>query len=226
MSLLRALFAAFLLFTAGAGWMMQTAPEEAKSNAAAWLNEFGVGSWGEGFTPSTDSYIQAGLFAMATLAFVALVVSAFWRGGRKSGRRKPQLDFADFDMPILAAIEHMMQTVTHSWDSPDKAERFFFRAIHKQMKAGRLRVMGAEAPGGLLRRIRKKNLTGLTPVPMNVPESDTAPHGVRFDLIDEARLGEPDKHKGPLPGFFDLRVRSKDLYRLWPRTRSQDEGGA
>ena len=131
-----------------------------------------------------------------------------------------------FDMPILAAIEHMMQTVPHSWDSPDKAERFFFRAIHKQMKAGRLRVMGAEAPGGEVRRIRKKQLSSLTPVPTNVPESETTPYGVRFDLIDEAKLGKPRVQSGSFPGFFDLRLRSKDLYRLWPRTRSQDGGGA
>ena len=155
--------------------------------------------------------------AATFLACIALPLM-FWPASKDRKKRR----FSDFDMPILAAIEHMMQTVTHSWDSPDKAERFFFRAIHAQMCAGRLRVIGAEAPGGPLRRIRKKELAGLTPVPMNVPPSDTAPHGVRFDLIDEARLGGPDKHKGPLPGFFDLRVRSKDLYRLWPRTRSQD----
>ena len=155
------------------------------------------------------------------LACVALPLM-FWPASKDRKKRR----FGDFDMPVLAAIEHMVQTVAHSWDSPDKAERAFFRGIHTQMCAGRLRVMGAEVPGGPLRRIRKKKLAGLTPVPMNVPPSDTAPHGVRFDLIDEAKLGEPDKHRGPLPGFFDLRVRSKDLYRLWPRTRSQDGGGA
>ena len=128
-------------------------------------------------------------------------------------------------MPILSAIEHMVQTVAHSWDSPDKAERAFFRSIHTQMRAGRLRVVGAEVPDGPLRRIGKRKIAKLTPVPMNVPQSDTAPHGVSFVLIDEAKLPEPDKQQGSLPGFFDLRVRSKDLYRLWPRTRSQKGGG-
>ena len=215
-----------LAVPASGGWLMQTPPEEAKSNAALWLNEFGLGSWGEGFTRATDIYIQIGLYGVAALFAVWLVADVLWRWRRgKSVRQKPQRYFSDFDMPVLAAIEHMVQTVAHSWDSPDKAERAFFRGIHTQMRAGRLRVIGAEAPGGPLRRVRKKQLSGLTPVPMNVPPSDTAPHGVRFVLIDEAKLPEPDKQQGPPPGFFDLRVRSKDLYRLWPRTRSQNGGG-
>lgn len=71
---------------------------------------------------------------------------------------------SSFDMPILAAIEHMVQTVADSWDSIDKTEEAFWRAIHKQMVAGRLRVMGAEAPGEEIKRISKKHLSGLKPV--------------------------------------------------------------
>ena len=156
----------------------------------------------------------------AALLAVWIAVEVFLHCWRRS--RKPQ---QDFDMPILSAIEHMVQTVAHSWDSPDKAERAFFRSIHTQMRAGRLRVVGAEVPDGPLRRIGKRKIAKLTPVPMNVPQSDTAPHGVSFVLIDEAKLPEPDKQQGSLPGFFDLRVRSRDLYRLWPRTRSQKGGG-
>ena len=160
--------------------------------------------------------------AATFLACIALPLM-FWPASKDRDKRKRR--FGDFDMPILAAVEHMVQTVTHSWDSPDKAERAFWRLIHAQMCAGRLRVMGAEIHGGRVRRIRKKELAGLTPVPMNVPPSDTAPHGVRFDLIDEAKLKKPEKHRGPFPGFSDLRIRSKDLYQLWPRTRAQNGGG-
>ena len=160
--------------------------------------------------------------AATFLACIALPLM-FWPARKDRDKRKRR--FGDFDMPILAAVEHMVQTVAHSWDSPDKAERAFFRSIHTQMRAGRLRVVGAEVPDGPLRRIGKRKIAKLTPVPMNVPQSDTTPHGVSFVLIDEAKLPEPEKHRGPLPGFFDLRVRSEDLYRLWPRTRAQNEGG-
>ena len=158
--------------------------------------------------------------AATFLACIALPLM-FWPASKDRKKRR----FSDFDMPILAAVEHMVQTVSHTWDSPDKAERAFFRSLHTQMRAGRLRVIGAEVPDGPLRRISKKKLGSLSPVPRNVPPSDTAPHGVSFVLIDEARLAPPDKQKGPLPGFFDLRLRSKDLYRLWPRTRAQKGGG-
>ena len=164
--------------------------------------------------------------ALITVAVVGALIAwpmMLLGGGKKRAPKKAQ-KYADFDMPILSAIEHMVQTVAHSWDSPDKAERAFFRSIHTQMRAGRLRVVGAEVPDGPLRRIGKRKIAKLTPVPMNVPQSDTTPHGVSFVLIDEAKLPEPEKHRGPLPGFFDLRVRSKDLYRLWPRTRAQNGG--
>ena len=175
-------------------------------------NLFPVGDWRWGIT--------AALFFM-----VAGIAWAWPSKKRETQAPKRERKFSDFDMPALAAVEHMKQTVAHAWDSPDKAERDFWQKIHEQMRAGRLRVIGAEVQGGPLRRISKRTLANLLPVPMNVPESDTAPYGVGFVLIDEAKLAEPDKHRGPLPGFFDLRVRSRDLYRLWPRTRSQNGGG-
>ena len=207
---------------------MQTPPEEATSNAAAWLEVFGAASWGEGFTPATDIYIQIGLYGVAALVFVGLVVELLWRWRRrrKSARRKQAQDFGDFDMSILDAVEHMMQTVPHSWDSPDKAERFFFRAIHKQMKAGRLRVMGAATSGGRVQRISKKQLSSLSPESISGPETDTTPYGVRFELIDKAEIGEPRVLSDGFPGFSDIRLRSRDVYRLWPRTRSQNGGEA
>ena len=165
----------------------------------------------------------------STLIVVAIVLAAIavpmmFYGGRKAENRpaKQARKYDDFDMPILAAIEHMVQTVAHSWDSIDKTEEAFWHAIHKQMVAGRLRVIGAEAPGEEIKRIRKKQLIGLIPVPMRVPPSEIAPHGVRFDLIDEAK---PKTHQGHFQGFYDLRVRSRELYRLWPRTLAQKKGG-
>ena len=76
------------------------------------------------------------------------------------------------------------------------------------------------------RRIGKRKLAKLTPVPMNVLPSEPAPYGVRFDLLDEARLTESDSYRDPFPGLYDLRVRSKELYRLWPQTLSQKGDGA
>ena len=207
--------------------MMQTPPDQAKSNAAKWLEEFGLGSWGDGFTAVTDAYINAGLYSVMALCIIALVGPPLWRQGTKAGRRKQRRDFiGDFDMPALAAVEHMKQTVAHQWDSQDKAERDFWRRIHEQMRAGRLRAIGADAPGGPLRRIKRSKLAKLTPVARSVAPSEIAPYGVRFDLIDEAKLPPLDEQEGPQPGFYDLRIREKELYRLWPQTRVQKGGGA
>ena len=169
--------------------------------------------------PEWSSVVWFGISGSALLGLLLLWLhDQYWtkpKRGKSSG-------FSSFDMPVLAAVEHMKQTVAHDWDSPDKAERYFWQKIHEQMSAGRLRVIGAEVQGGPLRRIAKRTLAKLTPVAVNVPESDTAPYGVRFDLIDEARLAPPKEHQGPLPGFVDLRLRKKDVYRLWPRTMSQN----
>ena len=103
---LRAVVAAVLLLFAVGGWMMQTPPDDAKSNAALWLNEIvaGSGSWTSGFTPTTDLYAQGGLFGLAALGVVGMVAYELKRRRRRSGRRKSPQAFSDFDMPILASV--------------------------------------------------------------------------------------------------------------------------
>ena len=64
--------------------LMHIPPESAKSNAAAWLKEFGL-SWGEEFTATTDTWIT---IALATaLALVISVVFLMWRGDAWAARR-------------------------------------------------------------------------------------------------------------------------------------------
>ena len=162
----------------------------------------------------------------AVLAALALpIIYREWIKGRPPKRDKRKSKFSDFDMPVLAAIEHMKQTVAHQWDSQDKAEWDFWRRIHEQMRAGHLRVIGAEVPGDPLRRISRRKLAKLTSVTTSVTPSETAPDGARFDLIDEAKSGEPRVTAGSFPGFYDLRIRNKELHRLWPRTCSQKGDG-
>ena len=126
-----------LAVPASGGWLMQTHPEEAKSNAALWLNEFGLGSWGEGFTRATDIYIQIGLYGAGALVVVWLIADALWRWRRgKSGRQKPQRDFSDFDMAIEQAIDHIVDSTHHSFTRSSLAERNAFEQLHKAMCAG------------------------------------------------------------------------------------------
>lgn len=108
-----------------------------------------------------------------------------------------------FDMPIRDAIQHFLQTATHSYrDAPDM---FAFEALHKQMCRRKLPVIGARGDDSPEKRISARHCRELRPTRVAVPVSPTSPEGLRYDLF-----------KGEAPGFTSLRVRSKDLYRLWP----------
>ena len=67
MGILRALRWVVILLAAIMGGMVSTTPNEAKSNAATWLDSVGFSSWGESFTPAADDWILAGCIAVAVL---------------------------------------------------------------------------------------------------------------------------------------------------------------
>ena len=131
----------------------------------------------------------------AALVAIWIAVEVWLHRGRRP---------AAFDMPILEAIRHILQTVPHSYrDAPDM---FAFDALHKQMCRRKLRVVGTSGDDAPEQRISAHRCRELKPTRVAVPLSPTSPQGLRYDLFERDALA-----------FTSLRVRSKDLYRLWPR---------
>ena len=74
----------------GLMWMMQIHPEDAESIAAAWLDTFGVASWGKGFTSLTDDYIVAGCCLLLLAFLVAFLIPWLRRKHSTRSRLSPQ----------------------------------------------------------------------------------------------------------------------------------------
>ncbi len=130
--------------------------------------------------------------------------------------RRPQI--RAFDMPILAAVEHLLNTTAHSYTHLDRAERKAMENLHNAMCSGRLLVVGTENEFSSPKRISAWTCRQLVPIESVIPRSPAAPQGFTFILsppIDNV----PDE---PVPveesgAFRNLRVRSSDLYAIWPK---------
>jgi len=130
---------------------------------------------------------------------------------------------ASFDMPIRDVIGHLEQTVPHSFDQSSSAERLAFKQLHERMCSGDLPVIGSTTAFGSPQLIPAAKCRELTPQDQAVPANPSAPQGVRFCLIQYLDPNWADDWDGLtqpkiVVQYTDLRVRSVDLYRLWPRT--------
>ena len=68
---------------------VSTHPGQMESNVAAWLGYFGVASWSEGFTATTDLWIAVGIAPLAIGAFVLWTYPLFRRDDAKAVKRNP-----------------------------------------------------------------------------------------------------------------------------------------
>ena len=144
--------------------------------------------------------------------------------GRISSRLSVN-DVSQFDTPILDAINYLIQTAPHSYTRSDLAERNAFAALHKKMCSGQLAVIGKESDFIAPRRITVRECKRLEPRDVVVIPTVSAPDGARFSLC-RPRTSQDDERLE----MCDLRVRSRDLFRIWPRisgsaasTREQTE---
>ena len=122
--------------------------------------------------------------------------------------------FSDFDVAIQDAIDHLIHTTPHSFTRSSLAERSAFQALLEAMRAGRLPVIGMKGEHGIPQQISPRQCSKLHPIEV------ATLHGVRFHLVDEStKTKRPEtliERSDPL-GFSGLRVRSDDLYRIWPK---------
>ena len=125
-----------------------------------------------------------------------------------------ETSFEQFDTPIRKAIYHLIETTPHSYTCSGMAERQAFTKLHEAMCEGRLPVIGKEGDFMMPRRIYRWECRRLKPMEVAVNATDAAPDGVRFSLI---RIKTDEGHEKLELELCDLRVRSSDLYDLWPK---------
>ena len=157
--------------------------------------------------------IWAGLAVIALWPLVAFIL--YWRESRRRER---------FDKTILDAINHVMDS-PHSYTRSDWAERKAFDELHKAMCSGDLPSMGREGDFTAPRRISARECSRLEPREVGVPRTPAAPDGVRF-VLAVPLTGRPEQDEARLT-LSDLRIRSRDLYRVWPKsenTHSESSG--
>ena len=125
-----------------------------------------------------------------------------------------ETSFEQFDTPIRKAIYHLIETTPHSYTWSGMAERQAFTKLHEAMCKGRLPVIGKEGDFMMPRRISRWECRRLKPMEVAVNATDAAPDGVRFSLVQIKTDEGNEKLELEL---CDLRVRSFDLYDLWPK---------
>ena len=136
--------------------------------------------------------------------------------------RARKLRWESFDIPIREAVDHYVRTFPHSYK--DGADRHAFEVLHKAMCNGKLPVVGAkgeESPSELIAAQRCKRLK---PRMVLVPKNWASPQGVRFDLFENVGPSQPLEESDGLSVYTGLRVRSTDLYGLWPKDARTEDG--
>ena len=101
--------------------LVTTPPKEMESNVAAWLEYFGVGSWGEGFTATTDAWITAGLILLGIIA-VTLWVHPYWRNLlQQAAPKRVEKQLGNFPFPtVRGTVEVHKKSLPKPWRNPVK----------------------------------------------------------------------------------------------------------
>ena len=163
-----------------------------------------------------------GSFPLWLLVLVAIVLASaalplmYWPA--LTGRyRSPYI-------PIRDAIRHIIHTAPHSYQDAQLAADHYFEVLHEHICSGRIKAIGRKDEDARLQRISKRECKNLTPMEIVEPRSPHAPEGVSYCLV--ART-EPSTFSplddAPFDGFTGIRVRSRELYQWWPKTKGEND---
>lgn len=173
----------------------------------------------DAWTDVSSGWIWAGVTAVAVVIFLFTI---FGRGAEQAPKQARKR--TGFDMPIREAVNHLVSTVPHSFDSADKAECHFFSELYKLMCEGRLPVIGARDEGTPPRRLSRRECRRHKPKVTRVAPNPTCPDGVRFDLLDRKLEPLTLVEWKSFPGFTGLRVRSSNLLGMYPQNKTSGIG--
>ena len=155
-------------------------------------------------SPSTVLFVLAGIFSIAAIAS--------WI----KERRLASMPY--FDMPIRDAISHIVETSTYDFTSSYASDQSAFEELYREMCSGKLLIVGSWGSDSPRKRIGPRKCKRFAPRRVVIPRTCDSPDGYRFDLIEELEVAPLVEHDKPT-GFTRLRVRSRDLYKIWPRNK-------
>ena len=169
-----------------------------------------IKTWAEWIGMIDHAALWYGLLGVSLAAAMSMAVWD-WRRARVD----------HFDIPIRDAIRHVIHTTPHSYQTAQMATDHYFEVLYDKMCSGEIGVAGRKGEDGKLNPIKKRECKRHRPSPAVVPPNPSAPEGVRYCLVARTRpLTLSPLQDAPFDGFTDLRVRSQDLYKHWPKTQS------
>ena len=153
------------------------------------------------FLFAEDRAFQVGAWKWLIVAGILLLVIAF-------RRRREIFDtlYPPFDMEIADAVYHLTSR-PHTFENEIKAERSACEQIHREIKSGRVAVIGRYGPGGPYKRISRRTCRKF-----RLSDMVTYSKEVQFGLI-------PATCKQDRKPYMNLIVSSREIYRCWPRTK-------
>ena len=148
-------------------------------------------------------------YSLAAVGLAAAIGMAVWDWTQARVRY--------FDIPIRDAINHLAETVPHTYNRSGLWEHHFFTILHKQMCTGDLSIIAMKDGSSPPKRIGAKQCKKLKPEIVVIPASPSAPQGVGYYLVEK---GIPILREMKFKGYQGLRVRSQDPYKHWPKNQS------
>lgn len=125
---------------------------------------------------------------------------------------------SSFDMPINAAIAHVLKHNPSSAISRLDAEMKALNGIFKLAKEGELAMAGSLDEGVPPTQSPRKGLQHLRALDMVIPRSDEAPEGHVYGLAPRSPPKELREYRRSETEIYtNLLVRSSEFYRHWPK---------
>ena len=147
------------------------------------------------------------------LAGVAVVFGILGVLDQREKRRieKSRQDIRQYDLDIANAIKILTAATSarHGWDSEYNFEDYVFKKLHRYMCNGELAVAGSTDALEKISPITKEKCQLLIPAVALAPKGRVL-YWMHSELNDSFQADEV---------YMELRVRSEDLYRIWPHAK-------
>ena len=131
-----------ILATVGIG-LVSVHPNEADSNAAAWLDLVGLSSWGEGFTAATDEQIKKVLWIILAVSAVLIIVR--WVRRKFIVAKAPNPQRTELDrQPINQAYAYLMEVRVFKEDGHELLSMRIAGLLKQAALDGEIMIWGSE----------------------------------------------------------------------------------
>ena len=143
--------------------------------------------------------------------FVVFAILGFLDQREKRRIEKSRQDIRQYDVEIADAITILASTTPSrvGWDSECNFKEYVFKKLHGYMCDGELAVAGSTGALEKTHPIPKEKCQSLTPAVAIAPKGNVL-YWLHSKLNDKFQADKV---------YMDLRVRSEDLYMIWPHAK-------